>query len=233
MTGQDTLVARLSRAVRAFGEDHPLTWRACHAINDLLGADGASIAIENSSVARVTLCATDKTAGLLENLQDVLEEGPCRDAFASGCPNQTVLDRGAAARWPHFAPAAEKVVGPNGVLWSIPMRAGGTVIGAISLHRLAPGPLAVPTGDAQVLADAVAAMLLRDPLAFTAFSRPGEGGWSARSLVQQAAGVVAGQLQISIGDALAILRSYAFTTESQLRDVARSVVDRTLDLSGS
>jgi hypothetical protein len=233
MTGQDTLVTRLAQAVRAFGEEHALTWRACHAINDLLGADGASITIDNSSVTRVTLCATDETAGLLENLQDVLEEGPCRDAFASGRSNQTLLDQEAAERWPHFAPAAEKVIGPDGVLWSIPMRAGSSVIGAISLYRLAPGPLAVPASDAQVLADAVARMLVRDPLAFEAFSRPGEGGWSARSLVQQAAGVVAGQLQISIGDALAILRSYAFTTESQLRDVARSVVNRTLDLSGS
>ena len=101
------------------------------------------------------------------------------------------------------------------------------------MYRLTPGPLAVPAGDAQVLADAVADTLVSDPLAFAAFSRPGEEGWSARSLVQQAAGIVAGQLQISIGDALAILRSHAFATETQLRDVARDVVDRTLDLSES
>jgi hypothetical protein len=41
-----------------------------------------------------------------------------------------------------------------------------------------------------------------------------------------------GSLGISIADALAVLRSYAFATESQLREVARSVVNRTLDLSG-
>jgi hypothetical protein len=74
--------------------------------------------IENSSMARLTVCATDETAGWLENLQDVLQEGPCRAAFDSG---QTLLDREAAARWPQFIPAAEKAVGPDGVLWLVPM----------------------------------------------------------------------------------------------------------------
>jgi hypothetical protein len=39
-------------------------------------------------------------------------------------------------------------------------------------------------------------------------------------------------LETSIGDALAILRSYAFATDTQLTDVARNVLDRKLDLSG-
>jgi hypothetical protein len=233
MSGRDLLVTRLARAVSALGESRPLTWRACQVVNDMLGADGASITIENASVARVTLCATDKTAWMLEDLQDVLEEGPCRDAFKSGQPNQTLLDEAPAARWPHFIPAAEKAVGRDGVLWSLPMRSGGTVIGAISLYRSRPGPLAMPAGDAQLLADAVADILVRDPMAFAAVSEPAEGGWSSRALVQQATGLVAGQLGISIGDAVAILRSHAFVTESPLRDVARSVVNRTLDLSGS
>ncbi len=41
-----------------------------------------------------------------------------------------------------------------------------------------------------------------------------------------------GQLGISVDDALAILRSYAFATDTQLADVARDVVGRELDLSG-
>jgi hypothetical protein len=133
MRVQDPLIGPLAQAVTDLGDSRPLTWRACHAINSLLGADGASITVDNSSVARVTLCATDETAGLLESLQDVLQEGPCWDAFDSGCPNQTLLDRHAASRWPRFIPAAEKIIGPDGVLWSLPMRSGGVRIGAISL----------------------------------------------------------------------------------------------------
>jgi hypothetical protein len=198
----------------------------------MLGADGASITIENSVVSRVTVCATDRRAELLENLQDVLGEGPCRDAFDSGRIHQSPLRR-AASRWPQFIPAAEKIIGPDGVLWSIPMRADGEVIGTISLYRLVPGRLAVSRAAARVLADAVAATLLQDPLAYTLFTGPDqEGGWFSRGLVQQAAGMLAGQLEIGIGDALAILRSYAFVTDIQLTDVARHVLDRKLDLSG-
>ena len=113
------------------------------------------------------------------------------------------------------------------------MRAGSEVIGTISLYRLTPGPLAVSPGAAQVLADAVAAMLLQDPLAYKVFTGPGqEGGWFSRALVQQAAGMLMGQLEVSISDAMAILRSYAFAADIQLTDVARNVLDRELDLSG-
>ena len=231
MTGQDPLVSRLEQAVRDLGEDRPLTWRACHALNDILQTDGASITLENSSVARVTLCATDDNAGFLENLQDVLEEGPCRDAFASGRPSQSLLDDAAEARWPQFTPAAEKVLGADGALWSLPMRSDGAVIGTVSLYRLQPEPLTGGVSGAQTLVDAVTRLLVHDPLALAPLSMAAGEGWSSRAIVQQATGVVAAQLEISIGDALSVLRSYAFATGSQLPDVARQVVNRTLDLS--
>ena len=232
MTVQDPLVGRLTQAVRELGESRPLTWRACHAIRDMLGVNGASITIENSSIARITLCATDETAGWLENLQDVLQEGPCRTAFDSGLPNQTLLDREAAARWPQFIPAAEKAVGPDGILWSVPMHSNDMVLGAISVYRRQPGPLAVTAGDAQVLADAIADMLVNDPMAYAAASDPAQGGgWSARASVHQAAGIVAAQLGTSIADALALLRSHAFVTDSRLHEVATDVVESRLDLS--
>jgi ABC-type cobalamin transport system permease subunit len=113
------------------------------------------------------------------------------------------------------------------------MRTDGEVIGAISLYRRLPRPLAVTLGDAQILADAVAGMLLEDPMADAAACGLAAGGWSSRSVVQQATGMVASQLRISVTDALAVLRSHAFATDSPLPDVARDVLDRRLDLSGS
>ena len=113
------------------------------------------------------------------------------------------------------------------------MRSEGVLIGAISLYRRLPGPLAVTLGDAQVLADAVGDMLVEDPMADAAVSQLAEEGWSSRSVVHLAAGMVAGQLGISAGDALAVLRSYAFASDAQLRDVARDIVERRLDLSSS
>jgi ANTAR domain/GAF domain len=232
MTDQAMLSRWLAHAMAEEAEDKPLTWRAGHAVREILGADGASITIENPTLSRVTLCATDSRAASLENLQDVLGEGPCRDAYDSGRPVETPVS-GAAARWPQFAAAAEKIIGPDGVLWSIPMQSAGEVIGTISLYRLVPGPLAMPIEAASVLAEAVAAQLLQDPLAFAPFTDPAaDSGWSSRALVHQAAGMLMGQLRTSMGDAMALLRSYAFATDMYLTDVARDVLDRKLNLSG-
>lgn len=232
MSDEDVLGGRLAVAVVASGAARPLTWRACHAVSDMLGVDGASITIENSGVARVTVCATDRRAEMLENLQDVLGEGPCRDAFDSGRPCEFLLRR-AESRWPQFVPAAEKIIGRDGVVWSLPMRSGRDVIGTVSLYRLLPGPLTVRLDAAAALADAVAVMLLQDPQAFAEFTgAPEEGGWSSRAAVQQASGMLMGRLGIGVADALAILRSYAYATDTQLADIARDVVAGKLDLSG-
>jgi hypothetical protein len=234
MTHHAWLLTRLAQAITRLGADRPLTWRACHAVRDLLAADGASITLLCSAPSRVTLCATDRISGMLENLQDVLGEGPCRDAFDSGAPVEALIDEPAAARWPHFIPAARKLVGHDGGLWSLPMRTAGQRIGAVSLYRRAPGTLQLPTSAAQILADAVAGELLMDPRAYAAISDlTSDTGWSARAVVQQAAGLIASQLGVTISDATAILRSRAFAADAQLQDVARDVVDRKLDLSGS
>jgi hypothetical protein len=228
------LLTQLGQAITRLGTDRPLTWRACHAIRDLCAADGASITFHGTELWRVTICATDQISEELENLQDVLGEGPCRDAFASGCPVETAVNGPAAVRWPQFIPAAEKIIGRDGALWSLPMLSAGQRIGAVSLYRLAPGPLPLPTGAAQVLVDAVTSELLTDPHAYAVVSElTEESGWSARAVVQQAAGLTASQLGISISDAMAILRSRAFATDAQLRDVAKDVVERKLDLSSS
>jgi hypothetical protein len=232
-SGHAALLSRLAVAMASEPDSSPLTLRVCRATRNLLGAEGASITLENSTPNRVTLCATDKAAGLLENLQDVLGEGPCRDAFDLGQPVETALDESAMGRWPQFVPAAEVIIGRDGALWSIPMHAGGDVIGAVSLYRRLPGALVEPLGVAQFLADAAAAALIRDPLAFAAYATSADpGGWSSRAQVHQASGMLAGKLHISIDDAFALLRSHAFTAGIELTEVAAAVVERRLDLSG-
>jgi hypothetical protein len=50
-------------------------------------------------------------------------------------------------------------------------------------------------------------------------------------VVHNAAGMVAVQLGVSVGEALIHLRAYAFSHERLLHDVAQEVVDRTLRFS--
>lgn len=229
MADHASLSARLDRTVAERSPELPLAERVCGALRELLGADGASVTVDNLTVDRVTWCTTDVRAKELENLQDVLGEGPCRDAFASRLPVSTGMGRWAAWRWPEFIPAAERVLGPRGILWSLPMHMTGEVIGTISLYRLAGGALAEPIDAAQILADAAASLLLTDPATGAEISD--EGPWIARAVVHQAVGQLMAQFGTGAADALAMLRSRAFTADAQLAEVARAVLDGTLDLS--
>ena len=139
------------------------------------------------------------------------------------------MDRWAAARWPQFIPAADRILGPRGVVWSLPMRMTGELLGTVSIYRLAGGTLAEPVDAAQVLADATALLLLADPA--TVAEIPGEGPWTARAVVHQAVGQLMAQFGTGAEEALAMLRSRAFTADTQLAEVARAVLDGTLDLS--
>lgn len=223
------LASRLAQRVGRGSASRPLPWRLCHAARDLMGADGASITLENTTPGRVTLCATDRRSELLEDLQDVLGEGPYLSAFATGQAATAWLSGPTAARWPRFAAAASKVIGAAGALWSVPMRPGGQTLGTLSLYRLTQHELAEPLDAAQPMADAAGAMLLTDPQAF--LDSPQGGGWSSRAVVHQATGMLIAQLGISADIALALLRGYAFDHHTELRHVAEAVVTHQLDLS--
>jgi ANTAR domain/GAF domain len=230
VTDRATLLSRLAQAVAREPAEHPLTWRVCHAAREVMGVDGASITMDNSAPNRVILCATDMRSDMLENLQDVLGEGPCRDAFDLGRPMQTGLDRHAATRWPQFVPAAEKIVGTDAVLWAFPMHSAGDVIGTMNLYRISQSPLVESIDAVQFLADTLAATLLREPSALAEMADA--SAWSSRAAVHQATGMLVAQLGVSIDDALAVLRSYAFANSAHLAHVARAVVERKLNLTG-
>jgi hypothetical protein len=231
VTDRPVLLSRLAAAIARAPQDDPLTWRVCRAAKELLGVAGASITLENSTPNRLTLCATDDRSNELENLQDVLGEGPCRDAFDLDVTVGTALDRAAAERWPRFVPAAAEVIGQQGRLWSVPMRSGGQVIGAVSLYNLRKGVLAESPDDVQFLADAVAVTLVRDPLSTLSPGDPRD--WGSRAQVHQATGMIIGQLGLNPDDALAIMRAYAFAQGTRLGDVARDIIARRVDLSGT
>jgi hypothetical protein len=229
MTDRASLYMRLANAVMNEPAELPLAGRVCAVAQELLGADGASVTIDNLTMHRVTLCATDKRSSELENLQDVLGEGPCWDAFRTQLPVSTRVDRWAASRWPNFIPAAQQVVSPDGVLWSLPMHVDGDVIGTLSLYRLSGTSLAEPIDAAQALADTVAVILLHD-LATEARHADTEGQ-AARTVVHQAVGMLMAQLGLGPDDAMTVLRAHAFTTSMQLTQVAQDIINGTLDLS--
>ncbi|MBO3085480.1 GAF and ANTAR domain-containing protein [Cellulomonas fengjieae] len=219
---RSVVLGRLATSVAAGDADEPLATRLCRACVEILGADGGSITLAPTEPERLTVSATDRNSARMEDLQDVLGEGPGHEAYRDGHAVVANVDGSGDGRFPLFDELVRDITGPVTV-WSIPMHPGGHTIGVVTLYRLL-GPLAGDLEDAQFLADAVGAALLDD----AAGEEAPFAGWSDRARVHQATGMVVVQLVVAPEDALALLRAHAFSEASTLDEVARAVTERRL-----
>lgn len=221
-----TLLARLARLIAEYGPDQPLEERLGRAYLEIMGGDGAAITLSYTEPDRITLCATDDVAARLEDLQDVLGEGPGPTAYRT--EKIAVSDlRTDREPWPLFADAARKIPGAD-VLYAVPMCPAHHVIGVLTVHQ---GTSELPDPvQAQFLADAIGAALMKDPPP-PLESEFDPGPWSARSEIHQATGMVLAQLRISPGDAVALMRAHAFSHNLTLAEVAVRITSRRLRFS--
>jgi hypothetical protein len=220
---RNDVLARLAAILASGSADDPLAVRLCRACVEILGADGGAITLSSTKPERLTVSTSNGTSARIEDLQDVLGEGPGQDAFREGRTVITHVDDTQGGPFPVFTELAGDIAGPLTV-WAIPMHPGGTTIGVVTLYK-AQGELDRGLEDAQFLADAVGAALLdeqasRGALPFAA--------WSDRARVHQATGMVVAQLAVSPGDALALLRAHAFAESTTLDSIATEVVERRL-----
>jgi hypothetical protein len=216
------VLGRLAKLVADGDVRQLLAVRLCEAGRVLVGGRGSSISINSDdSSNRMTLASTDEIAARLENLQDVLGEGPCRDAYRLNSPVVTDL-RGAASKlWPEFTRSVLEIAG-NVTIHCYPMRPAGRPFGVYSVYSL--DGLDESGEVVQFLADAVGAAVLHDtPL------RESDAVWAARAVVHQATGMVAVQLRVSPEDALAMMRAHAFAHGATVSDIAEQIVNRRLD----
>jgi hypothetical protein len=191
---------------------------------------GAGIMLLSDDRPHGSLCTTDDVSALLEELQYTLGEGPCVDAHTRGTIIlEPDLADPAVPRWPSFSPAAIET--GAAAVFGFPVRIGTARLGALNLYRDRPGPLTTDQhADAVVMADvaarAVLAMQADAPSGTVAAGVEAEADFQL--VVHQAAGMVSIQLDTSVGEALVLLRAYAFRTHQRLSEVAQDVVSRRL-----
>jgi len=177
------------------------TRRLCQVCAQVTEVSGAGIMLMADDLPRGTVCTTDDVSALVERLQFDLGEGPCVDACQQDRPVlEPDLFRPATPRWLAFAgPALDAGVR---AIFGFPMRVGAARLGALNLYNDSPGPLsdsqhADALAVAEVAAEAVVAM--------QANAEPGrlaqalEAGGDFQYVVHQASGMVAAQLDISVG----------------------------------
>jgi hypothetical protein len=201
--------------------------RACVSV---LPVDGAGLSVFHDDF-RVPLGASDEHAGIAERLQFTLSEGPCLSA--------TQLRRPLAAspaqltsQWPHYADALLART-PYRAVISIPFPAGEGIDCALDLYLVRPtGIRAVALADAAVITDEIAVLMteVAADRSDTGTSFPSSPRWAQtapalqRMNVWVAGGILMAAFNIEASDALALLRSHAYTSEYDLDEMADAIV---------
>ena len=217
----------LERLQRDGGLD---TQRLCTVSAEVTGVTGAGIMLMSGDIPRGSVCTTDAVSSRIEQLQYDLGEGPCVDAYNHEQPvaEENLADP-AVPRWIAFSgPAVE--AGARAV-FGFPLQVGAVRLGALNLYRDRPGPLTDDQhADALVLADIAAqtVVMLQADAPAGAVSAELEAHADFQYVVHQAAGMVAAQLDATVGRALIRMRAHAFGNGRSLTDVARDVVERRL-----
>lgn len=204
--------------------------RLCEVCAEVTEVSGAGIMLMSGDAPRGSACTTNDVSARVEELQFALGEGPCVDAYHQGRPVlEPDLVAPRAPRWLAFTgPAVEAGVR---AIFGFPLQVGAVRLGALNLYCDQPGPLTDDQhADALVMADVAAQALM----VIQANAPPGrlaaelEASGDFQYVVHQASGMVAAQLEVSVGQALVRLRAYAFGNDRPLADVAEAVVARTL-----
>jgi ANTAR domain len=227
VSAPDELLIRLASALAAAPPSETLSKRLCLAARDLAEADGTAVTVSYDEDNRVTVCSSDETSSRLEDLQDVMREGPGVSAWESGTPQVCMLDSKDDGGWPNYVAAARRLV-PHAHIHALPMRIDERVIGVLSFYQSSslPRGLALPEATLMRLAAATGAALVRDPTALDVVLD--DGPWDSRAKIHQATGMVMAQLRVSPVDAVAVLRAHAYAGDLTLDDVARRVLERSL-----
>jgi hypothetical protein len=210
----------------------------CAACLAAVAVSGAGLTAAPRAGAGHLICATDEISEQIAELELTLGEGPCPDAAAAAGP-VLVSDLAAAdvaARWPSFAPAARQA--GAAAIFAFPLQIGAIRVGVLEVYRSQPGPLSADQmGDALVLADIAAVLLLESPGGAAGVAGPltslgGQPPYLAlhRAEIDQATGMLTEQLGVGIDEAFVRLRAYAYADERRLTEVARDIVARRLRL---
>jgi hypothetical protein len=206
--------------------------RLCEVGSGVVGVSGAGVMLMSNDVPQGSAFTSDGVSAVIEDLQYTLGEGPCVDAHHQ---DRVVFEPDLVdpvlSRWPAFTPPALGA-GVRAV-FGFPLQVGAARLGALNLYRDRPGPLSADQhSEALVFAHVVAywVLAMAAGAADDVVPRAVEAGADFHYLVQNAAGIVSVQLEVSVTEALIRIRAYAFRANRLVDDVAADIVARILRL---
>jgi hypothetical protein len=202
------------------------TRRLCTDVMRRLPVHGAAVTVRGGGPTTVLLHATDPVIARLDDLQFVLGEGPCQDAYRLRAPvlEADLAAPAAARRWPLFG--REAAAAGAAAVFAFPLQVGAVPFGVLELYRRTPGRLTDgEVATALLLMDAGGHLVLDDVAAadLTPTAQDPDPVFG-RDEIPQATGMIAVQLGVPIDRALIELRAAAFTSNRPVTDVAADVL---------
>jgi GAF domain-containing protein len=197
---------------------------------ELLDCAETGVLIADPAGGLRAMASSSERSEALELLQAQNDEGPCFECYRSGRPVFSEDLSADADRWPLFAPAAMRAGFAS--VHAVPMRAHGQTIGALNLFRSRPGRLAEPDVPvSQGMADIAAIGLLNERRARETYDTVSQlqRALQSRVVIEQAKGLLAERLQVTMDEAFARLRGYARGHSRRLSEVADELIAGHLD----
>ena len=196
----------------------------------LLAVDAAGLVLADQSGALQVLASSTERTRILELFQVENQHGPCVECFRSG--HQILVPDVATEveRWPSFVGEAKRY-GFRSV-HALPLRLREQTIGAMNLFRGEAGPLsAEDVRVGQALADVATIGILQDRAIqrTEAVAEQLQAALDSRVIIEQAKGVLADRGRLDMDAAFARLRAYARSNSQRLSEIARGVVEGTVD----
>jgi len=195
--------------------------RVIDATRDVFQVDGASLALEHEDGSLRWVVVTDGAAGLLEDTQRDLGEGPGLAAYGDAVA-VVVLDLATDRRFVRLA----AVVTPRGVrgVLAVPVVVAGRPVGALSVSATEPCPWSGIDVAAVGAYAGVVAELVRASMALDARDAELTQALTARVWVEQAKGALVATEGLDPAAAGERLHARAGASQRTLADVAREVV---------
>jgi transcriptional regulator with GAF, ATPase, and Fis domain len=195
----------------------------------LLDVDEAGVMLADGTGVLRYLASSSEQMRIVELLELQHDEGPCLDAYMHGRVTVTARAEEAEHRWPQFASHARDAGLES--LAGVPMRLRRDRIGALNLFAREPGGLSQDDEHiAQAMADVATigvlqARAIHDGQVITAQL---QSALESRIAIEQAKGIIAEYMSISVDDAFTLLRNHARMHNDKLTEVARRVISSAL-----
>jgi GAF domain-containing protein len=199
----------------------------------ILDADAGGLMLVDGGGRLQLMTSTSEGADLVEVMQLNADSGPCIDCFASGVAISVPDIERSGHRWPAFRKAAVQA----GFLsvHATPLKLRGQIIGTMNLFGTRRGALSErDAAAAQALSDVATIGILQERLVREGaiVAEQLHRALDTRILVEQAKGIIAHSLSITMEESFAVIRTYARNNNFTIRSVAEGVSNRTLTAEG-